>query len=199
MTTQESKQVAQADLESGSASIGFVEYGIPYYTGVFDFCLQSKISAIEMTISIVSHFEQDIKLSANNLTCSTVRPLKVILSKLNTPMVISCTIVNTCGGNVQRFQKGETIVANAVIRNTNGDLFNPGNGVTVEIREESGEIVQTAIPAQLISTGTYSIDIQTTELSAGEYIIIFKATDGTRIAIDWDRFRIEEVPEVPST
>jgi len=194
MTTQESKQVAQADLESGSASIGFVEYGIPYYTGVFDFCIQSKISAIEMTISIVSHFEQDIKLSANNLTCSTVRPLKVILSKLNTPMVISCTIVNTCGGNVQRFQKGETIVANAVIRNTNGDLFNPGNGVTVEVRKESGEIVQPATAAQLISTGTYSIDIQTTAFSAGEYIIIFKAVDGTRIAIDWDRFRIEEVP-----
>lgn len=168
MTTQESKQVAQADLESGSASIGFVEYGIPYYTGVFDFCLQFKISSVNITIKFANH------------------------------IVISCTIVNTCGGNVQRFQKGETIVANAVIRNTNGDLFNPGNGVTVEVRKESGEIVQPATAAQLISTGTYSIDIQTTEFGAGEYIIIFKATDGTRIAIDWDRFRIEEVPEVPS-
>jgi len=166
MIKQESKQVAQADLLGGSASIGFVEYGIPYYTGVFDFCLQS-------TISVAS-----------------------ILIKVTSPIAVSCIIRGTCGGKVQRFQKGETIVANTVIRDTNGNLFNPGNGVTVEVRKESGEIVQSATAAQLISTGTYSIDIQTTEFGAGEYIIIFKAIDGTRIAIDWDRFRIEEVPSL---
>lgn len=164
------KRLGVADLESGSATIGFVELGIPYFEGVTGICMAAWI----------------------------LEPFKVVKISLVPFAAMFGTIRNTCGGRVQRFQKGETVVLNVVIRDPNGELFTPSNGVKAEVRKEAGTVVLSETAMGLVSTGEYSLDVQTAGpgFVTGGYIVIFKAVDGQRVAIDWTRFRVEEVPSV---
>lgn len=192
---QESKSLSSPDLCGGSAKIGFVEYGLPYFIRPDGFCVSSTFVITDIFTTIYPAAIIDLGFIRQMIDTKIVKPFLVVISNLSAPFKIIGTIAGTCGGNVRTFQKGETVVISATIRDPDGKLFSPDTGVFVEVRTESGKTVIEETPATETSTGVYTADIQTDEFKDGEYIVIFKAVDGSRIAIDWDRFRIESIPE----
>lgn len=88
------------------------------------------------------------------------------------------------------FDIGETVICSIEVKNAAGALVSPDTSMTITISDpdETTDVEPTAMTPN--GTGEYHYDYQTTGKVEGKYTILYKATDGTRITIQTDSFRL---------
>ena len=94
-----------------------------------------------------------------------------------------------------KFDVGETAVCSIEVRDMDGVLKNPATSMTITITNPSGtKVVDTQSMGTPDSTGKYHYDYTSAESAiAGEYNVLYVATDGSRIAKQTDKFQLEAV------
>ena len=89
------------------------------------------------------------------------------------------------------FEIGETVICSITVRDSDGDLQDAATSMNIVIDclipSYSADIVSSTSMGK-DSTGTYHYDFASASNEAGQYRIIYTATDGTRITIHLDTF-----------
>ena len=91
-----------------------------------------------------------------------------------------------------KFDVGETAVCSVEVRDIDGVLKAPSTSMTITITNPSGTKVVDTQAMTNDSVGKYHYDYTSTEsATAGEYNVLYIATDGSRIAKQKDKFQLE--------
>ena len=90
------------------------------------------------------------------------------------------------------FQIGETVICSCEVRDDAGVLKNPATSMTVAIYDANGVVVvPTTSMGTPDSTGKYHYDFASTGKPGLTYTVYYTATDGSRITIAKDEFKLE--------
>lgn len=90
------------------------------------------------------------------------------------------------------FDIGETVICSCEVKDSAGALKDPTT-MAIIINRKSPIFANVQASTTMIkdSTGKYHYDFQTPAMSLGDYEVVYKATDGTRISIEKDNFKME--------
>ena len=91
------------------------------------------------------------------------------------------------------FEIGETVICSIEVKDENGDLQDAATSMNIVIDRLSpnysaGIVTSTSMGND--STGKYHYDFASASKAAGQYRIIYTATDGSRIKIELDTFNL---------
>lgn len=90
------------------------------------------------------------------------------------------------------FEVTETVVLGCTVKDSTGTLADPATSMAVTVRDPAGTVVVSAQAMTQDSTGTYHYDYTSAATALrGEYVILYTATDGTRISTKRDTFVLE--------
>lgn len=88
------------------------------------------------------------------------------------------------------FDVGETVICSIEVKNTAGALVNPTTSMTITLYDPDGTVDVSPVGMDNDDVGKYHYDYQTTGKATGKYIVLYTATDGARITIETDSFRL---------
>ncbi len=91
------------------------------------------------------------------------------------------------------FNLGETVICSVEVKNDAGTLVDPATSMMIKVTQINPQyaVKVTATAMTKDSAGKYHYDLQTSAYSAGNYEVEYTATDGTRIIVQKDSFRLE--------
>jgi uncharacterized protein YfaS (alpha-2-macroglobulin family) len=87
------------------------------------------------------------------------------------------------------FEAGETVICSITVVDSSGNLQDVATSMTITITNPAGSAVVSAIAMTNDGTGLYHYDYQT-GTSLGIYNVKYIATDGSRITMSRDTFRL---------
>ena len=88
---------------------------------------------------------------------------------------------------MQTFQIGETVICSCEVRDDAGTLKDPATSMTITIYDTNIN----GVTMTKDSTGKYHYDFDSTGKAGVTYTVYYKATDGSRITITKDEFKLE--------
>jgi len=90
------------------------------------------------------------------------------------------------------FDIGETVICSCEIKDDSGNYKDPTTSMKITIKRvdptRASVVTDTAMTPD--STGKYHYDCQTVDYPEGKYEITYTATDGTRITIEKETFKL---------
>lgn len=92
------------------------------------------------------------------------------------------------------FDIGETVICSVEVRNSAGTLVDPATSMKIGIDQTHPifrSIIAISTDMTKDSTGKYHYDFDSSTATTGNYKVIYKATDGTRITIERETFTLE--------
>jgi len=97
---------------------------------------------------------------------------------------------------VDKFNVGETVICWRNVKNEGGILTDPDTSMGIAINKrspsyETGILNSTKMIKTGGVTGIYHYDFDTTGKEKGIYEAVYTATDGTRITIEKEEFKLE--------
>jgi len=94
--------------------------------------------------------------------------------------------------DIKTFQRAETVVCSITVKTPALALVDPATSMNIAITGPSGESVISSTAMANDSVGTYHYDYNPAANAAlGAYKVRYTATDGTRITIEDDYFKLE--------
>lgn len=88
------------------------------------------------------------------------------------------------------FNIGETVICSITVKDSTGALANPATSMSIQITGYQGTVIQAYAAMTNDSTGAYHYDFDTASKQATDYIVYYKAVDGTRTSIATDTFKL---------
>jgi len=89
------------------------------------------------------------------------------------------------------FDVGETIICSVEVTDAAGDYADPATSMNIEIYLVSPyTVVVSSTAMSKDSTGHYHYDFQSASKVTGDYRVKYIATDGTRITIETEDFKL---------
>ena len=88
------------------------------------------------------------------------------------------------------FDIGETVICSVEVKNAAGKLVDPTTSMTISIKDPDGTEDLAPVGMNNDDEGEYHYDYQTTGKATGKYTAIYTATNGTRITVGTDSFRL---------
>ncbi len=92
------------------------------------------------------------------------------------------------------YNQGSTLICSIVVRDSAGDLKNPGTSMQININRLSPSFAAVVALTGMTndSTGMYHYDFDTSSAQVGSYEVYYTATDDSRITKARDTFNLEQ-------
>lgn len=90
------------------------------------------------------------------------------------------------------FRVGTTIICDILVKDDDGALQDAATTMKIKIDKNDGnfEVILALTNMDNDSTGTYHYDFQTAGKDRGQYIILYVATDGSRLSYEPALFKL---------
>ena len=87
--------------------------------------------------------------------------------------------------------RGRTVICRAIVKDENGNLYNPQTSMKITITDPHGVAVVDKVDMTEVSTGIYTYDFQTTkDHIVGTYTCLYVAVNADRVSNDISTFEL---------